>query len=439
MNETWDAMFGKEFYIELRNSERKYFGLNEIVTPEDTTTFYSKTNFWYKRTTLFWKAETVVKVIVEENCVIKDGTINFRSYCEFDTEIHTENREMVLPLTNRGKKKKLSATNIINIMPFGCTFYFYIDSAYEREHVHLSACNQRSNQRLAIGEQERINKIRNAHDFREFVEYFIATCPDDYFERVNLMKTSKHITVKYRVGDIFRIELDRFNYCYGLIIGEAKKIQKWPELPERHSLRNIMMVPLMIRIYDIVTSDKNLTTTQLKDVPLGNMRLCGDNDIIWGIHPIVSHKELEPEDIHFNFVCTKYYNEDRRCTVFTQDFLTSSNIISTPKKYNLYLEWGTAATTLSYSQLSDKLRDYLSDYRSPYGGVSMGISPDKYAVSDEEFKNSAIYKYDIFKEHNSELRLELFSCLGLPADATFDDFAKMYGGLTKAEIVKKIN
>ena len=35
------------------------------------------------------------------------------------------------------------------------------------------------------------------------------------------------------------------------------------------------------------------------------------------------------------------------------------------------------------------------------------------------------------------MRSELFSCLGLDENATFDEFAMMFGGLTQKEILGK--
>ena len=35
------------------------------------------------------------------------------------------------------------------------------------------------------------------------------------------------------------------------------------------------------------------------------------------------------------------------------------------------------------------------------------------------------------------MRMELFSCLGLEQNATFDEFAVRFGGLTKKEILAK--
>ena len=101
MKWTWTELFGNDYYIEIKNSERKYFGLNEIASNWEKSEFYSKTNICYKKTVVFGEKDTIKKVIVEENCMTDDGMVHSRYYQEFDTVIETENREMILPLTTR--------------------------------------------------------------------------------------------------------------------------------------------------------------------------------------------------------------------------------------------------------------------------------------------------------------------------------------------------
>lgn len=71
--------------------------------------------------------------------------------------------------------------------------------------------------------------------------WYIETCPEDYFEKIKTLKNTVHQTVKFKPGDIFRCELDRFHYCYGLILGKTREIQKWGIFPENHSFIHLMM------------------------------------------------------------------------------------------------------------------------------------------------------------------------------------------------------
>lgn len=426
----WDELFGKEFYLVVTNEERNYMGLNPVESSWEISQFYSKTNLWHKRTSVFWHDDTIKKIIYEEKR-ISDNVITYESIMEYDTELRSENREWLLPLTARGKKKKISATNILAVNPFGCEFHFYLDTA-NKTSVGMAICNRRNNKEIAIGEADRISKIRNDADFHEFMKYYMETCPVKYFEKIKELRESRHVTIKYKTGDVFRMELDRFHYGYGIITGQVKEILKWKELPEIHSLRTLMMVPIMVRFYDVCTTDEKLSVEDLSGLPLGRVEICGDNDIIWGTHTIIGHKELRKEDIEFNLVCTKIQEFNIHSTVHTYDSFVADGICKYPDSFNLYVEWGTATTVIPYEQISSKLKEYLREYRSPHGGVAMGISnPD--LKGEESYK----FKYNLLNGINKEIREELFRCLQLRPDTSFDEFANKFGGLTKDEILKK--
>ncbi len=432
----WNEMFGDGFFFELKNNERKYFGLNEIEDPWEHEVFYSKTNIWYKRTTIFFRGDVIVKVSSEEIRMPQDEP-TLRSYCEYDVELKTDNRLMILPLTARGKPKKLTPANVLAFTPTGCRFYISMDTVNSRG-TFIDVCNLRNNISLPIGEDERIKNIRTSDDFRSFIEYYISTCPEGYFEKVERMRNSPHVTVKYRVGDIFRIEADRFNYCYGIITGEVQKIREWAEFPQYHSLHTAMMVPLMIRYYELVTPDPTLTADDLASVPLGSADICGDNAVIWGTHTIIDHKEIKAEDIAFNLVCSKIISRRSDANVFTQENFARMGFGEMPENYSLHVEWGLAVTTLPSAQISQKLREYLKDYHSPFSGVHMGIFPDIIPDNGGMKAVPSSYSDDLLQEHNRDIKNELFSCLGLSENTTFDDFAAAFGGLTKAQIAEKI-
>ena len=196
-----------------------------------------------------------------------------------------------------------------------------------------------------------------------------------------------------------------------------------------------MMVPIMVRYYDICTTDDNLSAEELSRIPLGRVDICGDNDIIWGTDVIVGHKELQEEDIEFNLIFAKIQSLTADSTVHTYDRLVSEGINKYPDAFNLYVEWGTAITILPFEQISESLKEYLLQYHSPHGGVSIGIGT---SIHNRlwQGKDSYEYKYNLLNDINTDMREELFRCLELNPNASFDEFAKKYGGLTKKEILR---
>lgn len=430
----WKQLYGNPYLITLTNEERRYLALAPISPDWEVRKYYSKTNVWFTGLTAFFEGNTIVKIITELRRFLDDGTENYGSFCEYDTHLDTSDRELLLPLTSRGKPKKLSASNINAVTAFGCQFA--VSFALNR-YTCIALGNPRANKRFPIGESEKTAAIRSDGDFHEFMKYYVSTCRDDYFDKLEAFKNAQKVTVKYKTGDIFRMELDRSRYCYGIITGEIRQFQKMSELPEKHSFRSLMMVPITVRYYSLITDDPHLTAHDLEKIPLGRIDICGDNDIIWGTHTIVDHKKLTEKDLEFNFVCTKIVSQSPHATLFTQDRLMRDGIM--PKKeYTLYIEWGFAQTELGYDKLSDKLKSYLENYSSPHGGVGMSISPD-YAVPDEKHRqNNHHYRDNLLNPENREFLNEIFACLGLQPDTDFDTFARNFGGMTKSKILKRL-
>ena len=147
------------------------------------------------------------------------------------------------------------------IKPFGCDFCIQLCE----DNSRIYAYNMRNHQVIPIGEEDRIKKIMSDEDFHEFMKYYISTCPDDYFERIAAVGNMEHQTIRFDAGDIFRCQVDRTHYAYGLILGKTRQIEKWDELPEEHSFRHVMMQPIIVRMYDFVTTDKNMTDKELAD------------------------------------------------------------------------------------------------------------------------------------------------------------------------------
>lgn len=429
----WENKFGNHFLINLTNEERRYLGLSELSPDWDSLAYCSKTNLWYTRLTAFFDGSTIVKVISETKKILRNGTVNYENYVEYDTKLETAERKQILPLTARGKPKPLSASNINAITPFGCCFAIGYEFGVD---THMRLDNPRANKEFPIGEWDAIAAIKSESDFHVFMNNYISTCQNDYFEKLRDFKNAKKVTVKYKAGDIFRMELDRTRYCYGIITGTIKELKAMPELPEKHSLRQLMMVPIMVRPYQLITHDPNLKSDDLSHIPLGRVKIAGDNDIIWGTHTIVDHKPLTPDDLEFNFVCTKIISQNRHNTLFTQDMFMHDGLIP-QQEYTLYIEWGFAQTSLRYDQLSDKLKSFLVDYSSPHGGISMGIDPCL-AVPDEKHRQYSSYRKNLLNPENCEILDEIFACLGLNPGTTFDQFADKFGGLTRQEIVSRM-
>lgn len=437
-----EQYFTNDVYsIMLTDEERRYLALDPVNPSWETVSMYSVTYRLKKRTVMFFEGNTIVKAIYEEHCVNDDGSYTWRLYCEFDTRLETDNRTMLLPLTLRGRAKPVTPTNVMAIKPFGCDFCIQL----REDHSRIYAYNMRNHQVIPIGEEDRIKKIMSDEDFHEFMKYYISTCPDDYFERIAAVRNMEHQTIRFGAGDIFRCQVDRTHYTYGLILGKTRQIEKWDELPEVHSFRHVMMQPIIVRMYDFVTTDKNMTDKELADMPLRPPKLYSDCDILWGTHKIVAHKKLVPEDIQFQLQLARQVKKSKHDTIFTAEWIVKfapgnpKPKMTTPK--TLYVEWGFTSFEIPWDIVPDYIRKMLDEGMHFDGGAALDIIGDYCGKSLADILKESpgnLIQYDLLLPENRDKFNLIMNFLGLPDDCTIDDFAEKYGGISRQEFIELI-
>lgn len=253
----------------LNNEERRYFGLEPILP--DWERFTIKPGY------MVYFDGDVIRKIISMSTSCSEGWENFLDYIETDNEIHTRERQTVLPRTKRGKEKKLNYTSVNGMIPTGCSFQMNLRNP--RRNSSLRVWNERNSIRLPIVFP---NDLDTLVQFREWLIGFMAACPADYFDKVERIKHTPHRTIKYFNGDIFRFEFDLEHYGFGLIIGQLTKMQKDGLLRDEHILNDIMCMPLLVRLYLLKTKDKDLPVEQIAAHPLGHTFIMMDNQVIWG-------------------------------------------------------------------------------------------------------------------------------------------------------------
>ncbi len=424
-----------EFLIDLKNEDRKYFALDEISSDWDIHVYYNVTSLYKKRMTLFYDGNTIVKVIFEHRKVSDSGELIDEFYSESDEYIETDDRKYLLPRTKRGKIKPVSYTNMTGI-PEGCTFRVYI--GHRDRDNSISIDKLKSYKNIAVGEHETISNMQTKEDFDKFVEWYKSTCHDDYFEKIEWLRSSEAQTRKVKVGDVFRVQHDRTHYCYGVVCGIVRNVEKWDELPQKHSFRSLMDQPLMIRLYELVTERTDMTVEELGRYPLGRLKLCADGDLHYCKHDTIGNKKLETDDIEFNFICTKIVSESVHKTLFTDDMLISTGVVKKPERFDLYVEWGFANAMIKYEDIPQELYEFIKDYRSPHGGIDVGITSTDCGKTSEELMKEYYYRSNLLNPENKDKLNMIFRALGLADDTDFDEFAEKFGGMTREQFIAKM-
>ncbi|HHV28079.1 immunity 26/phosphotriesterase HocA family protein [Acetivibrio mesophilus] len=393
-----------KYLIEFNHGERPYFALDEIDPSWEKVTMFSTTYNIHKRTVFFFDKDIIRKIIYEE--IVddngKEGIVR-DSYSELNTEIVTKNRNTILPKTERGREKSLTPTNAMNGGFTEC--HFNITFANDNYPCHMYCANARNVQYLHFLGHE---NIRNNNDFRKYVEEYVSNSPKNHMERIKRIRNSKHVTVKFTAGDIFRVEFDYRHYGYGIILGKIRQLEKWDEIPKEHVFRRQMTQPIIFRMYDIVTEDGNLKKEDLQNIELLPLDIAQDNEIIWGTYPIIDTKTLEEKDIDLPFMIEP---------------------LKGSKKDKVKITWGTSIIELDAEKIPELLK-----YRTDFYGVSLCMNFD-YLLSKHGYRSDSYT--DLSKYiHIAELKRKLAEYLGEDENFDMDDFAKRFGGLTRKQYIE---
>ena len=414
-----DPYFTDHVYcITLTEEERRYLALDGLNPSWEKETLYNVTGICHNRMILFYEADTIVKVIYEEYGV-KDEKIASQNYTEFDTKLATDHRNMILPQTARGRAKKITISNVLSIMSVGCNFCIYM-----RDKSRMAVWNPRNNQDLFIGDADKVKDIKSDQDFHAYMKYYMSTCPDDYFDRVNEIRTLPHQTVKFGPGDVFRCQIDRNHYTYGLILAKTRELEKWKDLQAPHIFRELMGQPILFRMYDFVTTDKSMTVEQLQNMKMRPPELYQDNDIIWGTHQIIGRKKLEVDDIQFNVNVGDVFLQYGKQRSRNPDLI--------------YIEWGFTTATVPKDHLSEEIKEMLSDHTYHEMGGAFHITGKNCGKTLSEILKETPGHYlqgNLLLPENRDKFNCIMNFLGLPDDCSYDDFADKFGGITRQQFI----
>lgn len=425
------------YIIMLTDEERRYLALNAMNPEWDSVSrYHSVANVRKSRTVIFFDGDLIVKVIHEEIAMDDDGAVLRKVYSEFDTKLETDGRQKILPLTSRGKPKPVTPANIMSVKPFGCELWIKLENNKSAIYVR----NLRNNQKLAIGEAQRIKTILSDADFHAFMQYYISSCPEDYFEHIDELRNMPHQTVSFDAGDIFRCQLNRAHYAYGLILAKISEIEKWAELPKDNlTFRGLAQQPILIRMYDFVTTKKEISIRELSKMAMRPPEICCDNNIIWGTHKIVASKALTPDDIQFPFQLTRLYATGRNDRLY----VTDNNPFRKGEPLFLLVEWGFSSVRIPYGDVPDNIRKLLDEGKGNYyrGGVNQSINPAHCGRTLADILKETpghIVQFDLLLPENRDKFNMVMRFLNLPEDCTVDAFAAKYGGISRQAFIELV-
>jgi hypothetical protein len=226
--------------FELSNKQREYLGLDPVPTTWDNATLKGDT--YRPDSIIYFDGDTLKRHIVSTDNEYKETQYN---------EL-TRDRKILLPKTEKGKEKKLTASVLETKTPIGV--YFAADksgSIFIGSHTTQTTFYSSNWSRKKKGEQVEVG-------IEKSIETFISESPKSHFDEIKDFKNAKRKNVKYRAGDVFAFKISRTEYGFGRILLDINLLRKKKLVPENHGLFNIMGPPLLVTIYAFTSTAKNI-------------------------------------------------------------------------------------------------------------------------------------------------------------------------------------
>lgn len=260
---------------ELTNDQRKYFGLAQVA------------DNWNRKL-----LSNTVTVYFNDNRIVKILIFN-SGYLEYDTDIATKGREILLPKTAKGKEQKLTIPKILKIKGSGIQF----SGSFQGGGIHVYD-NKRNSFFIKSFSEE--GEIKSYQDINKWISNYIAKVPTNYFDWLNNELNQKQLKITITEGDIIGFKIGHYEYGFARILLDVFAEKKKgdiirPELYWVHP-RSLIIAPYAYYGDTLKINIDNLVNK--KTFP----SLCiFDHSVYYGEMPVVGHRPLSEIDKQIPF------------------------------------------------------------------------------------------------------------------------------------------
>lgn len=259
--------------MELTNEQRKYLGLELVESSWERVEIpnSSKSEFVSGKEVLYFDGDVIRKII---------SIHNSGKYLENTVYLKTlENRTMLAPKTERGKAKKLNASNLEQVSAKGMYF------CYTGKNVIIA--NYTTQQTYFSSDIAGLGSI-SEDGLQDFLRQWISDTDEEELKQIQEFATAKRRHCKFNEGDFFRFKIDRKHYGYGRILLDVMKMEKngikfWDILMGR---------PLVVSVYHIITEYPNVDIQELIKLKSCPSQYIMDNVFYYGEYEIIGNLPL---------------------------------------------------------------------------------------------------------------------------------------------------
>lgn len=390
---------------ELTNEQRKYFGLDPVENDWDRVIF--KGDNYRPESILYFDKDTIKRHIVSTE----------KEYSETHYNELTRDRAILLPKTDKGKEKKLSASVLEQRQPTGV--YLSVNCG------HLTIGNYNSQTTFYSTRWD--NEQQSEKKIIDFINDFIATSPETHFAEIERYKNLKRQNIKFKSGDYFCFKLDRTNFGFGRLLLDVNKIRKKKLIDDFHGLGLLMGPPLIIELFAFSSTTKRVSINELDKQSRLPSDVMMDNLLLYGEFEIIGHREIE--DYEYDFPISYGRSIDQRRIVF--------------------LQWGLIHRELPQEKFYKYVTGEKEFDQNPYGYYSIGFRPHYDSIEIiKTIRNKGVYsfddarhykaKWDLRNPKNKDIKDELFKVFGLDTTKNYFENSKLTGTQLPSEINKQL-
>jgi hypothetical protein len=251
---------------ELTNDQRKYFGLFPV---EDN---------WEKQ-----QLSSTIYVYFNKIKIVK--VLNYRwGYLEYDTDISTIKREVLLPKTARGKEQKLTIPRVLKIKGSGVQF----SGSFQGGNIHVYD-NKRN--LFFIKSYPEDGDMKSYEDIDNWISNYIANVPSNYFEWLTDQLTQRMNRIKIEAGDFIAFKLTQTEFGFARILSNVFEDRK-RNIIEKNLLYWFHPRSLIVAPYAFFAGTQNVNIEDLVNKPNLPTVCIFDIDVYRGEMPIIGHKPL---------------------------------------------------------------------------------------------------------------------------------------------------
>ncbi len=387
--------------FELNNEQRKYIGL-ELVG-ENWDKVILKGDSYRPNSILYFDKNTIKKQIISTDL----------KYSELQYNEQTNNREFLLPKTNKGKSKKLTSATLETKTAIGVYFDFSINGIMIGNH---------STQNTFYSTYFEDIKFKEISDLKNWLADFIKHSSTNDLKEIEKFSSKKRKRIKLKEGDFFVFKVDRRNYGFGRLICDLRPLRKDStfKASKNYGIMNLMTQPLVIKIYHFISPTKAVDFEKLKAIKSVPAQYIMDNVLFYGDYEIIGNQPLLEPEYDFPISYSKSIHFGDFDTVYLQYGLIYKE--TTTKKYNKHL-------TIENPDKNAKSWEGILE-SNPYRmeGISATLNISKKVLEDciasnsnKPYWNSEYYerKFDLRNPKNDKAKKEIFSFFKLNPDKSY--------------------